>query len=76
MIPSEFVALKYRLDHAKTSEQKRLVIDNYPDLKGKSIKDVIGMIQAHTWVTTGVDFKEQKKRKKSRYWAGVWRKKL
>ena len=74
MNPSEFVSLKYKLSHAKTKEQRRAVIDSYPDLKGRSVKAVKDLLQAHVWVTTGDDFKEQKRKNRARFWAGWWRK--
>jgi hypothetical protein len=64
MKPSDFVGLEYRLKHARS---KKAVIDNYPELKGKTIQDVKNLIMVNTMVTTGKSMDEQRQNKIRQY---------
>jgi hypothetical protein len=46
MIRQDLVALKYRLKHAVTREQRRKVIDSFPELRGWPISRVRGILKA------------------------------
>lgn len=57
MNQTDFIGLEYRLRHARS---KKGVIDSYPELKGKTIKEVMGLIATNTMIMTGKDFEEQR----------------
>lgn len=68
---SDFVALDYKLKHAKS---KKAVLESYPDLKGKTVKQVLGIIMVNTMITTGKDFKKQRQSRLRRKWFIIKRK--
>ena len=69
---SDFVALDYKLKHAKS---KKAVLESYPDLKGKTVKQVLGMILVNTMIITGKDFKKQKQSGLRRKWSFIIKRK-
>ena len=66
MKPSDFVGLEYRLKHTTS---KKAVIDSYPELKGKTIREVKNLIMVNTMVMTGKSMDEQRKTKMRQYFA-------
>ena len=54
----DFIALDYKLKHAKS---KKAVIDSYPELRGKTIKEVLDLIAVNIMVVTGKSLEEQKR---------------
>ena len=58
MTKFDFIALDYKLKHAKS---KKAVIDTYPELRGKTIQKVLGLIAVNTMVVTGKSLEEQKR---------------
>jgi hypothetical protein len=57
MKSSELIALEYRLKHAKS---KRAVLKKYPELAGKTVSQVKGVISVNIMLMTGKDLKTQK----------------
>jgi hypothetical protein len=60
---SDLVGLSYKLKHTRS---KKAVINSYPELKGKTIKEVEGLIAVNTMITTGKSLKEQKETRQRR----------
>jgi hypothetical protein len=66
MNQTDFIALEYKLRHAKS---KKAVIESYPELKGKTISQVNGLIAVSIFIRTGKDLREQAKCRLRRRWA-------
>ena len=60
MTKFDFIALDYKLKHARS---KKAVIDSYPELRGKTIKEVLHLITVNIMVVTGKSLEEQKRNK-------------
>jgi hypothetical protein len=57
MKSSDLIALDYRLKHAKS---KKAVLKMHPELTGKTVSQVRGLILVNIMLMTGKDLKEQK----------------
>lgn len=57
----DLVALKIKLEHCKTSTQRRHVIDEYPEIKGWSTTRVNDVILMDKALEAGRTLPEQKK---------------
>jgi hypothetical protein len=56
MKQSDLIALDFKLKHARS---KKKIIDLYPELRGKTVPQVIKLIQVNTMILTGKSFKQQ-----------------
>lgn len=68
MTKFDFIGLEYKLKHALTNKNKRIIIDSYPDLKGKSLQKVKKLIAVNKMLMTGKSLAQQKKENIRRFW--------
>ena len=52
------VNLGVRLSHARTTAQKRAVIDSFPELEGKSIEEIRSLLLVNESIVTGKTMKQ------------------
>ncbi len=61
MEKSDLAALDYKFKHARS---KRKVIDEYPELRKKSVSQIKGILMVNMMIKTGLDMEKRKRLRK------------